>query len=78
MSTLILLLIVSAVVIIFSVQNAMPVAITFLFWKFEASLALVIFLSAACGVLVGAIIVSLIKRKRKRTSAEIPKNPPPL
>lgn len=44
MATIILLLIIVAVVAIFSVQNAMPVAITFLFWKFETSLAIVIFL----------------------------------
>ena len=63
MATIILLLIIVAVVAIFSVQNAMPVAITFLFWKFEASLAIVIFLSVIAGMIVGAIIVSLLKVK---------------
>jgi uncharacterized integral membrane protein len=63
MATIILLLIIVATVAIFSVQNAMPVAITFLFWKFEASLAIVIFLSVIAGMIVGAIIVSLLKVK---------------
>jgi uncharacterized integral membrane protein len=63
MATIILLLIIVAAVAIFSVQNAMPVAITFLFWKFEASLAIVIFLSVIAGMIVGAIIVSLLKVK---------------
>ena len=63
MATIILLLIIVAVVAIFSVQNAMPVAITFLFWKFEASLAIVIFLSVIAGMITGAIIVSLLKVK---------------
>lgn len=63
MATIILLLIIVAVVAIFSVQNAIPVAITFLFWKFEASLAIVIFLSVLAGMIVGAIIVSLLRIK---------------
>ena len=63
MATIILLLIIVAVVAIFSVQNAMPVAITFLFWKFEASLAIVIFLSVIAGMITGVIIVSLLKVK---------------
>jgi uncharacterized integral membrane protein len=63
MVTVILLLIIVAIVAIFSVQNAMPVAITFLFWKFEASLAIVIFLSVIAGMIAGAIIVSLIRIK---------------
>ena len=63
MVTIILLLIIVAIVAIFSVQNAMPVAITFLFWKFEASLAIVIFLSVIAGMITGAIIVSLLKVK---------------
>jgi uncharacterized integral membrane protein len=63
MATVILLLIVIAVVAIFAAQNAMPVAITFLFWKFEASLAIVIFLSVIVGAITGAIIVSLLRMK---------------
>jgi len=63
MATIILLLIIVAIVAIFSVQNAMPVAITFLFWKFEASLAIVIFLSVLAGIIAGAIIVSFLRIK---------------
>lgn len=51
-------LLVVLLVALFSVQNAAPVAISFLFWKFEASLAIVIFLSALAGVLVTVIIYS--------------------
>jgi uncharacterized integral membrane protein len=56
MSVLILALLIIAVVAVFSAQNALPVAIVFLFWKFQASLAIVIFLS----VLTGAVIASII------------------
>jgi uncharacterized integral membrane protein len=61
MVTIILLLIVIALVAVFSVQNAMPVSITFLFWKFEASLAIIVFLIALAGMIAGAIIVLLLK-----------------
>lgn len=63
MATIIILLIVLFLVAIFSAQNAVPVAITFLFWGFEASLAIVIFLAALCGMIAGAIIISLIRFK---------------
>ena len=63
MATIIILLIALFLVSIFSVQNAIPVTITFLFWKFEASLAIVIFLCAVFGMIAGAIIVSLMRAK---------------
>jgi uncharacterized integral membrane protein len=65
MATIIILLIVLFLVAIFSVQNAVPVTITLLFWRFDASLAIVIFLSALCGMVAGAIIASLMRLKPK-------------
>lgn len=61
----ILILVIIAVVAIFSVQNATPVAISFFYWRFEASLAIVVFLSLICGVVMGALIVSLLHLKKK-------------
>lgn len=66
MFILILFLVAIGVVALFSVQNAIPVTITFLFWKFEASLAIVIFLSVLLGVLIGAIARSFMKYKTDR------------
>ncbi len=63
MATIIFLLLVMLVVAVFSVQNAMPVAITFFFWKLEASLAIIVFLSALCGAVAGGIIMTLLKLK---------------
>ena len=63
MITLIIVLIIIAVVMVFSVQNAIPVAISFLFWKFEASLAIVIFLSVLAGVVIGVIGASLFRMR---------------
>ena len=81
MATIIILLIVLFLVAIFSAQNAAPAAITFLFWRFEASLAIVIFLSALCGMVAGAIIISLIrfkpsakKKESTKPSSDISKN----
>jgi len=58
-----LLLSIVALVTIFSVQNAAPVAVSFLFWRFEASLAIVIFLSVLTGILI-AVIYSLSGKYR--------------
>lgn len=56
MIIMVLVLIIVTVVTIFSVQNASPVSISFFFWQFEASLAIIIFLS----LLAGATITGLI------------------
>jgi uncharacterized integral membrane protein len=63
MAIVILLLIVIFVVAVFSIQNALPVAITFFSWKFEASLAIIVFLSMLCGMIAGALILSLLRMK---------------
>ena len=66
MITPIVVVIIVALVTIFSVQNASPVVMSFLFWKFEASLAIVIFLCLLSGVVIGAIIASLVLAKRRK------------
>ncbi len=52
---IVLLLVIVALVTIFSVQNASPVAVSLLFWRFEASLAIVIFLSVLTGIVMAAL-----------------------
>jgi len=61
-----IILIIIALVTVFSVQNADPVKFIFLFWKFEASLAIVIFLSALTGLIAGVIITFLLRFKPKK------------
>lgn len=63
MTLIVLLLGIVAVVTIFSVQNASPVAVSFLFWRFDASLAIVIFLSVLSGIFM-AVIFSLSGKLR--------------
>lgn len=63
MTTLIIVLIIVAIVTVFSVQNAIPVVISFLFWNFEASLAIVLFLCVLSGVVIGISAASLFRKK---------------
>ena len=70
MIILIIVFVIIAVVTVFSVQNAIPVAISFFFWKFEASLAIVMFLSVLSGMAIGVIAASFFIMKssnRKKT-----------
>lgn len=62
-ATILIVFIIILLVAIFSVQNAIPVTITFFFWRFEASLAIVIFLSVITGLITGVIIAFLLRMK---------------
>ncbi len=52
----VLLIILAVMVIVFLIQNALPVTVTLLAWHFDASLAMVVILS----VLVGMVIMALL------------------
>ncbi len=45
---------ITAVATVFFTQNTAPVTITSLSWKFEASLALIVFLSCIAGLVSGS------------------------
>ncbi len=62
-ATILIIFIIIILVAIFSVQNAIPVTITFFFWRFEASLAIVIFLSVLTGLIIGVTIAFLLRIK---------------
>ena len=64
MLTIVFVVIMIALVAVFSVQNAMPIAVTFLSWHFEASLAVVILLSVLAGMVIGIIVVSAMWLRR--------------
>jgi putative membrane protein len=66
MGILILALIIVAVVAIFTIQNALPVSVVFLFWKFQASLAIVTFLSVLTGIVIASIIFFWLRIRRNR------------
>jgi uncharacterized integral membrane protein len=70
MNIVILLLIIFATITVFSLQNAAPVALSFLVWKFQASLAIVVFLSVLIGMLVGAAFTWGILSWKKSTKGK--------
>ena len=41
--------------VVFALQNTVPVVVSFLIWKFEGSLAMVLMLTFALGVLVSSL-----------------------
>ena len=63
---LIVAIIVAILAVIFALQNAVPITVSFLGWKFESSLALVLLITLALGILTSLLfsIPSMIKRKR--------------
>ena len=54
-----------AVVVIFSVQNAVPVSVAFLTWKFGASLAVIVFLAFVVGIAVTALSSPRVPLERR-------------
>ncbi|MBP8625980.1 MAG: LapA family protein [Syntrophorhabdaceae bacterium] len=64
MVTFIVFIIIVLLVIAFSIQNASVVGISFLFWRFEASLAIVIFLSVLAGIIIALFFSLWLKMKK--------------
>lgn len=54
---LILALVLALIAVIFALQNTVPITVSFLFWQFHGSLALVLIISLAAGVLITALFV---------------------
>jgi uncharacterized integral membrane protein len=69
MGILFLALLVLAVAVVFSAQNAGPVTLAFIKWQFSASLAIVVFLAMLTGMLVMGLFwigVGFKKKLNKR------------
>ena len=61
------------ILILFSIQNAAPVTVWFYNWRFDASLAIVVFLSALAGIVIEALfLVSLRLRRSMKGRARKP------
>jgi putative membrane protein len=72
MLSLIVFIITLSVAVIFSVQNAEPVAVSFLSWHFEASLAIVIALSVLGGIIIGMAMLPWIRMRRSARKKKEP------
>jgi uncharacterized integral membrane protein len=57
-------LIIAFVVVVFAVQNAVPIAVKFVVWEFHGSQALILLLTFALGVIMSLLISipAVIKR----------------
>jgi uncharacterized integral membrane protein len=85
MFAIMLVVIVIVLVAFFSVQNATPVAISFLAWHFDASLAVIALLFFLAGMIAGMGVLSWTRMRRaakkrsaldqKRTDGESPPDP---
>lgn len=70
-------IILSALAVVFALQNAQPARITFLYWSFEASLVIILLLTFVAGV-VSAIIASVpgyIRMRRELSANRRPARP---
>ncbi len=72
MANIAILLVVVAIVAVIAVQNATPVVLTFLFWKVNTSLSVVIFLAILTGIVMAAVVAlsGYVKRLVKNKSSK--------
>lgn len=58
-------IIIAILAVVFALQNAVPITVSFLVWKFESSLALVLLIAIALGILMSLLVSvpSIIKRR---------------
>lgn len=74
MRFLVFIICVVILVAIFSTQNSQPVSVSLFAWTFQASLAIVVFLSLLSGVVIGVLASFFIgfsrRRKNKKTAKD--------
>lgn len=63
---LIVAIIVAILGVVFALQNAVPISVNFLTWRFESSLALVLLITLALGILMSLLVSvpSMIRTKK--------------
>ena len=68
---LILAIIVAILAVVFALQNAVPITVSFLTWRFESSLALVLLIALALGILMSLLVsVPSMVKTRKMISSQ--------
>ena len=75
MSLLVVMAAISVFVVLFALQNAQSVSLSFIFMEFESSLAFVTMMAFLCGLLVASCYVVILKTRQymkdKKTKEEI-------
>jgi len=68
---LITAIVVAILAVVFALQNAVPITVSFLTWKFGSSLALVLLITVALGILMSLLVsVPSIVKTRKMISSQ--------
>ncbi len=69
---LIVVIVVAILAVVFALQNAVPITVSFLTWRFESSLALVLLITLALGILMSLLVSvpSMIKRRKMISSQQ--------
>jgi len=68
---LIAAIIVAILAVVFALQNAVPMTVSFLTWRFESSLALVLLITLALGILMSLLVsVPSVIKKMKIISSQ--------
>lgn len=70
MRFLVLIICIVVLVALFSAQNSQPVSVSFFLWKFQASLAIVVFLSALSGIVICALAAFFIRLKKHKAGVK--------
>lgn len=63
---LIVAIVVAILAVVFALQNAVPITVSFLTWRFESSLALVLLITVALGVIMSLLVSVPSKIKRMK------------
>lgn len=63
--TIIATIFVALIGVIFAMQNNVPVTVTFLLWRFDSSLAVVLPLALACGAIIIALLTTPATLRRQ-------------
>ena len=74
MRFLVFIICVVILVAIFSTQNSQPVSVSLFTWTFQASLAIVVFLSLLSGVVIGVLASFFIGFSQRRKNKEMAKD----
>jgi uncharacterized integral membrane protein len=67
---LIFALVIILFIVIFAVQNAGQVTISFLFWDFYISLAVILMVCIFCGAIVGMLFTMISRSKKMKDKIE--------
>ncbi|MGE5173290.1 MAG: LapA family protein [Betaproteobacteria bacterium] len=65
MLTGVLIVFIVAMVTVLSVQNTVPVIVSFLYWRFETSLSFVIFFTVLFGVLLSQLLRNWMSKRSR-------------